>query len=432
MPEMAADHRRSSYEGKVFGETPMPEQQQPRFGLPVAGLVIIGIVYLIYAWDRIVFPIELVEISKSFGFELAAAGFLATVFVLGIALTAIPAGFVVMRYGTRASLVVGAVIFSLATGYTAMGHGLVDLTIARVVSGVGEGLYNIALFSFLGGLSDRYRGTLTGLAASLFGIGLFLGPPLVAAILDFSGRWETAFWVFAAAGIIGAVLIGFTLPGHDVASAKATGPVTWRRLVSVLAGRNLAVAAIMAINGFGLYSFLGLYETFLRTAHRMDLATASAVFSLFGIGSVIGGSPAGYLADRIGRKLYLLLALIGCAVFGVAAYTAPPTPWLLAALCFLFGLAVNSIYTNCYALVQDQVAKDDIPLGTGVLATIYFLMGAISGYLLVQARDAFGWGAGSVAAYGAPYVVAALIIVGLMLWDRSRVAQADSHVITAA
>lgn len=410
----------------------MPEQQRPRFGLPVAGLVIIGIVYIIYAWDRIVFPIELVEISKSFGFEMGAAGFLATVFVLGIALTAIPAGFVVMRYGTRASLVVGAVIFSVATGYTAIGHGLTDLTVARIISGVGEGLYNIALFAFLGGLSDRYRGTLTGVAASLFGIGLFLGPPVVAAILSFSGHWETAFWVFAAAGIVGAALIGVTLPRHDVASVKATGPVTWERLRSVLAGRNLAVSAVMAINGFGLYSFLGLYETFLRTAHRMDLTTASAVFSLFGIGSLIGGAPAGYLADRIGRKLYLLLASVGCAVFAVAAYTAPSTSWLLAVLCFLVGFGVNSIYTNCYALVQDQVAKADIPLGIGVLATIYYLIGGISGYLLIQARDAFGWGGGSVVAYGVPYIIAALIIAGLMLWDSSRAAQAEEGVTAAS
>jgi MFS family permease len=403
----------------------MSEQRTPRFSLPVAGLIIISIVYIIYAWDRIVFAIELVEISKAFNFNLSSAGFLATVFVLGIALTAIPAGFIVMRYGTRASLVVGAIIFSLGTGYTPIGHGLGDLTVARIVSGVGEGLYNIAVFSFLGGLSDKYRGTFTGIAASLFGIGLFTGPLVVARILTLTGRWETAFWVFAALGIVGAIFIGIALRRRDIQSDETTGPVTWDRLRTVLAGRNIAVALVMAINGFGLYSFLGLYETFLRTAQQMDLASASAIFSLFGIGNIFGGSPAGYLADRIGRKLYLLLALIGCAIFGVAAYTAPPMLWLLATLCFLFGFGVNSIYTNCYALIQDQVEKKDIPLGTGVLATIYFLTGAISGYLLVQVRDVFGWGAGSVVAYGVPYMIAALIVVGLMLTVRQRVPQAS-------
>lgn len=396
----------------------MPEAQSPRFSLPVAGLTIISLVYIVYAWDRIVFPIELVEISKAFGFNLSSAGFLATVFVLGIALTAIPAGFIVVRYGTRASLVVGAIIFSIATGYTPIGFGFTDLTIARIVSGIGEGLYNIAVFSFLGGLSEKYRGTCTGVAASLFGIGLFTGPLVVAELLTLSGKWETAFYMFAAAGIVGAVLIGVALRRRDIQSAKTTGPVTWERLHGVLTAENIAVAAVMAINGFGLYSFLGLYETFLRTADHMDLTTASAIFSLFGIGNIIGGSPAGYVADLIGRKLYLLLALIGCAIFGVAAYVAPPTAWLLAGICFIFGLGVNSIYTNCYALVQDQVEKKDIPLGTGVLATIYFLMGAISGYLLVVARDAFGWSAGSVVSYGVTYLIAALIMLGLMRTGR--------------
>ena len=323
-----------------------------------------------------------------------------------------------MRFGTRASLIIGGIIFSIGTGYTPLGFGVGDLTVARVVTGAGEGLFNIALYSFLGGLSYKYRGTFTGLAASLFGIGIFSGPLIVAQILIHTGKWETAFWALAAAGIAGAILIGIALRRHDVISDKTTGPVTLARLRHVLVPKNIAVAAVMAINGLGLYSFLGLYETFLRTAQQMDLVSASAVFSLFGIGNIIGGSPAGYVADRIGRKLYLLIALIGCAIFGAAAYLVPATPWLEATLCFVFGLGANSIFTNCYALIQDQVEKKDIPLGTGVLATIYFLVGSISGYLLVQARNAFGWDWGSVVIYVVPYLIAAVIMIGLMFSGR--------------
>jgi MFS family permease len=116
--------------------------------------------------------------------------------------------------------------------------------------------------------------------------------------------------------------------------------------------------------------------------------------------------------------LYLLIALIGCAIFGAAAYLVPATPWLEATLCFVFGLGANSIFTNCYALIQDQVEKKDIPLGTGVLATIYFLVGSISGYLLVQARNAFGWDWGSVVIYVVPYLIAAVIMIGLMFSGR--------------
>jgi MFS family permease len=220
--------------------------------------------------------------------------------------------------------------------------------------------------------------------------------------------------MLALAGIVGAILIWISLRGTDYRSDNSTGPITIERLLRILVPKNIAVIAVMAINGLGLYSFLGLYETFLRTAHHMDVGLASTVFSLFGIGSIIGGSPAGYVADRIGRKLYLLAALIVCAISGTAAFMVGPKPWLLAIVCFIFGLVVNSVYTNCYALVQDQVEKDDIPLGTGVLATIYFLMGAFSGYLLAQARDSFGWGTGSMLIYALPYAIAAIIMIGLM------------------
>ena len=92
----------------------------------------------------------------------------------------------------------------------------------------------LALFSFLGGLSDKYRGTLTGLAASLFGIGIFSGPLVVAQILIFTGKWETSFWALAVAGIVGAILIGIALRQHAIQSDKTTGPVTLEHLRRIL------------------------------------------------------------------------------------------------------------------------------------------------------------------------------------------------------
>ncbi len=397
----------------------MSDEMKSRIRLPVAGLVAMSLVYVLYAWDRLVIPVELVEVRRVFDLPMTAAGLLASVFTIGIAVTAIPAGFFILRFGTRLSLVLGAVIFSACILYVPFGNGLGDLTAAQVLSGIGEGLYNVAVFSFLGGLSEKYRGTLTGIAASLFGIGIFSGPLVVARIMPMTGNWETAFFVFSIAGFVGAAGIAYTLRKHDIQSNKSTGPITLERLKGVLSPRNLAVAVVMAIDGLGMYSFIAMYETYLRTAHQMSLAEASAIFSLFGIGNIVGGAPAGYLADRIGRRLYLLIALIAAAVVGVAAFMVPPTPWLESLLCFGFGLCANSIYTNCYALVEDQIEKDDIPLGTGVLGTIYFLMGGVSGYALTSARDAFGWHGASIVTYGVPYVVGAVIMAGLSLSSRS-------------
>lgn len=98
----------------------------------ITALAVVGGVYLVYVWDRFVFSVELVEARKALSIPLADAGLLASVFTLRLALVAIPAGFVVRRLGLRAVLAGGAVVFSLATGYTAFGHGTGDRLARRV------------------------------------------------------------------------------------------------------------------------------------------------------------------------------------------------------------------------------------------------------------------------------------------------------------
>ena len=195
--------------------------------------------------------------------------------------------------------------------------------------------------------------------------------------------------------------------------------MTRERLRRVLVPRNIAVCCVMIVAGLAIYSFLGVFTTYLRTVQHMDLAGAARIFSLEGFGSIVGGMPCGYVADMVGRKRYLVAAAIVAGIAGPAAFVAPPIPLLLGAICFTFGAATNSIYANCYALIQDQVKKEEIPLATGLLATIYFLMAAFSGYLLVAAESALGWAMAGVVIYAIPCAAAVLVILGLIYTERT-------------
>jgi len=388
--------------------------------LPVIALCIIAVVYIFYVFDRMVVPIELVELRPVYGLSMSVVGLLGSVFTLGVALTAIPAGIIVMRFGTRATLVGGAVLFSLCVAYPAVGFTAVDLVIVQVLSGAGEGLYNVALYSFLGRLTEKYRGTATGMAASLFGIGLFLAPLSISRLVSVTGNWRSPFFTFAAAGLVGALGIALALRrGASIESAEPRAPMTRDRLQRLLVPRNIAVCGIMIVAGLAQYSFLGVFMTYLRTAQHMDLAGAAAIFSLTGFGNIVGGMPCGYVADLVGRKRYLVAAATVAGVAGAVAFSAPPIPVLLSALCFVFGAAVNSIYANCYALIQDQVKREEIPLATGLLATLYFLMAAFSGYLLVTAESAVGWAMAGLLIYTIPCAVAVVIILGLIYTERA-------------
>lgn len=379
--------------------------------LPI-GIALVAVVYVLYAWDRIVVPVELVEIRAAYGLSQSEAGMFASVFTFGLALTAIAAGLLVVRFGIRAILVIGALLFSACTGYISIGFNLADLMLARVGAGVGEGLYNVAVYSFLGNLTERHRGAAAGAAGSLFGVGLFLGPPAVTWLQARTGDWRGPFLILAAVGILGGLAIGAVLRGLPRAGTTdlPASPIM-PRLLSLATRRNIVAAIVVGVNGVGVYAFISVYETYLRTVQHLSHPDASLVFSAFGFGQIIGGLPAGLLADRIGRRPFLIGAALCNAMLGALAFSMDAGIAPAIVVCLFVGASMNGIYVNGYATVQDQVSKADIPLGTGVLATVYFLTASPSGWLLFQATDAFGWKLGSVLVYTVPYLVAVALLV---------------------
>lgn len=378
----------------------------------VVPLSLAGAVFLVYVWDRVAIPTELVELQRVFGLSLAAAGLLASVFTFGLALSAILSGFVVMRIGTRLSLVIGAIVFSLCTAYTAIGHGYADLLVARIGTGVGEGLYDVAFLSLLAYLSETYRAASEGVGASLFGIGLFSGPLFVGALMTASGQWQTAFYTLGALGILGGLGMLLTLRNEQFAiAAVKRGPASFGRLKNVLAARNLGVCLAMAVTGSALYSYVSLYQTYLRVDQHMAASTAYWIASMFGIGSILGGVPIGYIADRFGRRHFLPIIMVISGITGVAIFAAPATPVVAGVLSLILGTSVNGIVANAYAVIQDQVDSMDIPLATGVLTTIYNLVAASSGYVLPTLKNIVGWVMASILIYAVPYLITTIIVL---------------------
>jgi MFS family permease len=117
----------------------------------------------------------------------------------------------------------------------------------------------------------------------------------------------------------------------------------------------------------------------------------------------------GYIADRVGRRRFLIVALLLAGVAGATAFVVPPAtvPSVIANFCL--GMLLNGTYSNCYAAIQDEVAAEDIPIATGLLATVYFLTASFSGWLLVTAAGFVGWSGGAILVYTLPYWICAAL-----------------------
>src|SRR5258706_15216291 len=103
-----------------------------------------------------------------------------------------------------------------------------------------------------------------------------------------------------------------------------------------------------------------------------------------------GGAVAGWMADRWGRKLPLMLSLLWFAVFDAAIYFAPSFTWLIV-LRTIFGFGMGAEWTAGTALAMESVPPERRRLASGLLQAgwpVGFLLAAATAHFVVPA---FGW-----------------------------------------
>jgi SHS family lactate transporter-like MFS transporter len=103
-----------------------------------------------------------------------------------------------------------------------------------------------------------------------------------------------------------------------------------------------------------------------------------------------GGSIAGWMADRWGRKLPLMLSLIWFAAFDAAIFFAPTFTWIIV-FRTLFGFGMGAEWTAGTALAMESFPPRGRKFASGLLQAgwpVGFLLAAATAYFVVPA---FGW-----------------------------------------
>lgn len=103
-----------------------------------------------------------------------------------------------------------------------------------------------------------------------------------------------------------------------------------------------------------------------------------------------GGTIAGWMADKWGRKLPLMLSLLWFAVFDAAIFFAPTFTWVLI-LRTLFGFGMGAEWTAGTALAMENWPARSRKIASGLLQAgwpIGFFLSALVAHFVVPA---YGW-----------------------------------------
>jgi MFS family permease len=382
------------------------------------GFTVLCLSYLLNAMDRQVFYPLVPEIRAEFGFSLDQAGLLATGFTLGLALTGVPAGYLLDRMSRKTIVVASVVVYSAGTVAIPLAGGFLDMAVYRLVSGVGEGVQATAIYAIIGAYYFHRRALAAGFIGVAFGLGVFLGPVIGQGMAAATGSWRTPFYVFGVAGLVVALILLVAVPramSEALAGrADTADEASYGHIPASPYNRNsLAFAVTSAVSGLVFYGFLGLYPTFLREQLAFAPGQAALAASLVGFGAMMA-LPVGWLADRVDQRLLLAVGFVGTAVSTLLAYTVATGAAAQYVLAFLIGtFASGVLFTNCTTVLQRSVRPEHVGRGAGLFILTYYVAAAVSGLIFARLVAGIGWqGAGLVQLTLLPLLgLAALVLV---------------------
>lgn len=154
---------------------------------------------------------------------------------------------------------------------------------------------------------------------------------------------------------------------HDKAPSKVRESLAISRDFSILL-LSLAVVSL----GFGILS--PIMPKYAEKNLSMDAAQLGVTYSLFALSFALGMIPAGYLADRIGRKPLIVAGTLG---FSLTTYALVliSNSWQFTVLRVLEGLAAALVTPAAFALTVDLVPESKRGVAMGAEGTAQLLGG---------------------------------------------------------
>lgn len=164
-------------------------------------LMCVSIPSFMISLDSNIIAVSLSSIASTFHAEFADIEWVIGAYTLAFAACLMPAGAVADKFGRKRVLLVGLIIFTLASLFCGLSKTVMTLNIFRALQGLGGAMQLIAA---LATLSHTFRGAERARAfafwGSVIGVAMTLGPVTGGFITQHFG-WEWAFYINVPVGI---------------------------------------------------------------------------------------------------------------------------------------------------------------------------------------------------------------------------------------
>ncbi len=351
-------------------------------------LAVLALINFVNFADRQVLNPLVPLLRQHFGVTDTQLGSLQWVLLVILALASIPSGYLADRFNEPKIIAIGVLFWSAAAIASGLAPTFAFLFVARGLVGIGEAAYAPAAQSLI---SDSFSRDNRALAQSIFAAGMILGGVSGLALGGVMGErhgWQHAFFIVGLLGV---------LPG--LTALKLKEPPRRPRSEVVPVTQLLRVPAFVAMIAAGIcvtfasVSFVtwGIdYAKSYKDFSTKEASLSLAVIALFS--SVLGALSAGYLADRLqkkliyGRVLVIALAFLAAAPFLLVAIQADEK-WMVLAGFFVSMFFMSWYHGPTTAVLHDLTPQRAHATAIGVYMFSTQLLGALGPLLIGKISD---------------------------------------------
>jgi MFS transporter, DHA1 family, quinolone resistance protein len=164
------------------------------------------LMFLMFAMTTDAVGTVIPRVIEEYRLSMTAASAFHWVTMAAIALGAILLGFLADRLGRKITILLGLLLYGVASLLFAFGNTLGFFVALLAISGVGIAVFKIGAIGLIGDISTstKQHTATMNLAEGFFGVGAMIGPAIVTALLTAGLSWK---YLYVTASIMCAVLM---------------------------------------------------------------------------------------------------------------------------------------------------------------------------------------------------------------------------------
>ncbi len=323
-------------------------------GAAIAFLVLMWLGYTVYAIDRTVLSSVLAPLSSSLALTNSQVGLLGSAQYIGVLLIVGLAGHLSDRYGRRAVLISGVVIFTSFTWLIGFASNFAEAFLFRLASGVGEGFFWPVAMAAVASFFGKRKGFALGFFYVGFDVGSVAGLSIGGVTYALYADWHQAFFIAPLIGI--PVIIGAFLAKGQFAKGDIQPSTVrlGRDAMQLLGKRNVVLIMLFAFlaTAASVWQVVFLPYYFFKVMHFSVLSSA-LLSSLVAVSGAGGKLLLSGVSD-VWRRNRMLFGLSALVVVAYIVFFASTSFYLALAGALAMGFLSSAIFPIMQALMADS------------------------------------------------------------------------------